>query len=90
MKFYCIIVSIRFNPTLLQGNIELQGIRQGRQFLWRTYGDTFFPPGFAGDEFAGRLADRKLSGYKGKQMLIGLTINRCGFDSQFQPVAMQS
>lgn len=68
----------------------MQGIGQGREFFWRADGDTLFPAGFARNELAGRLADRKLIGYKCNQMLIGFAVDRCGLDSQLQPFAVQS
>lgn len=75
---------------LLQGKIKLQGVWQGRQFFWRANSDAFFPAGFARYEFAGRLTDRKLIGYKRYQMLIGFAVDRRGLDSEFQPLAMQT
>jgi len=68
--------------TRLQDNIKMHCIRQGRKLFGRTDGDTLFPPGFARNELAGRLADPKLSGYKCDQVLIGFTIDRRGLDSQ--------
>jgi hypothetical protein len=75
---------------LSQGKIKLQGVRQSGQFFWRTDRDTLFPPGFAGYQRAGRLADRKLIGDKCNQMLVGFAIDRRGLDSELQSFAVQS
>lgn len=67
---------------LSQGKIKLQGVRQSRQFFWRIYGDTFFPPGLTRHQRTGRLADPKLVGDKCNQMLVGFAVDRRGLDSE--------
>ena len=67
----------------------MQGIRQGGELFWRINGDTFFPPGFARYELAGRFADAKLIGYECNQVLVGFAVDRRGFVSQLQSLAVQ-
>jgi len=66
----------------------MQRVRQVWKLFRRTDGNTLFPAGFTGNEFAGRLADSELIGYKGNQMLIGFAVDRCRLGSQLQAVAM--